>query len=50
MVKALGLTEELPLILPDLSAVDGGGMQHVAVKCVDMLQNTNCEGSSRARY
>ena len=50
MVKALSLTEELPLILLDLSVDDGGGMQHVAVKCVDMLQNTNCEGIFRNHY
>ncbi len=36
---------ELPLILTVLSGVDGGGMWYVAVKCLDILQNTDCEGS-----
>ncbi len=46
MVKAHRLTVELPLILLVLSMVEVGGMCHVAVKCLDMTQNTNCEGSS----
>ena len=45
MVKALSSTEELPLILLNLSSVDVGGMHHVAVKCLDMMQNTDSEGS-----
>ncbi len=45
MVKSLGSTEKLPLILLFLSAVEVGGMYHVAVKCIDMIQNTDCEGS-----
>jgi uncharacterized integral membrane protein len=45
VVKAPGSTWELPLILAVLSIVEVGGMQHVAVKCLDMLQNTDCEGS-----
>ena len=50
MVKACSLTVELPLILSSLNVVEVGGMQHVAVKCIDMLQNTDCEGSSLNYY
>ena len=46
MVKSSGLTGELPLILSFLSIVEVGGMYHVAVKCIDMIQNTDSEGSS----
>ncbi len=46
MVKSCGLTVELPLILLLLSIVEVGGMCNVAVKCIDITQNTNCEGSS----
>ena len=45
MVKAYSLTVELPLILMILSMIEVGGMCHVAVKCLDMTQNTHCEGS-----
>ncbi len=45
MVKCNSLTVELPLILVFLSVVEVGGMYHVAVKCIDMIQNTDCEGS-----
>ena len=50
MVKAYSLTVELPLILTILSVVEVGGMYHVAVKCLDMIQNTDCEGSSLSHY
>ena len=46
MVKADSSTVELPLILEVLSANEVGGMSYVAVKCIDMTQNTDCEGSS----
>ena len=46
MVKSYGLTVELPLILLFLSIDEVGGMCHVAVKCIEMTQNTNREGSS----
>ena len=46
MVKSCSLTVELPLILVILSVVEVGGMCHVAVKCIDMTQNTDSEGSS----
>ena len=45
MVKSCSLTVELPLILKFLSTVEVGGMCNVAVKCLDITQNTNCEGS-----
>ncbi len=45
VVKSCSLTVELPLILHVLSIVEVGGMWHVAVKCIDMPQNTDCEGS-----
>ena len=37
VVKARGSTPELPLKLIDLSMGEVGGIQHVAVKCIDML-------------
>ncbi len=46
MVKSYGSTVELPLILSFLSTLEVGGMCHVAVKCLDMTQNTDREGSS----
>ena len=45
MVKSYSLTVELPLILLLLSIVEVGGMCSVAVKCIDITQNTDCEGS-----
>ena len=50
VVKSCSLTAELPLILLVLSSVEVGGMCGVAVKCIDIAQNTNCEGSSLNRY
>ncbi len=50
MVKSYSLTVELPLKLKFLSVVDVGGICHVAVKCIDMTQNTNCVGSSLSYY
>ena len=44
-LKCLGLTEELALILNDLSIVEVGGIDGVAVKCIDIIKNTDCEGS-----
>ena len=46
-VKYHGSTVGLPLILADLSTIGAGGMCHVAVKCIDMTQNTDREGSWR---
>ena len=45
VVKYSDSIGELPLILLVLSTVEVGGMCHVAVKCLDMTQNTDCEGS-----
>ena len=45
MVKEMGLTHELPLILKGLSIDEVGGIDSVAVKCIDIVKNTNCEGS-----
>ena len=49
-VKVRGPTPEVPLILPCLNAVEAGGMWCVAVKCIDITQNTDCEGIWRIRY
>ena len=45
MVKANSSTVELPWILTGLSTDEVGGMDGVAVKCIDTIQNTDCEGS-----
>ena len=45
VVKVCRLTVGLPLILLDLNMDEVGGMCSVAVKCIDITQNTDCEGS-----
>jgi len=45
VVKADRLTIELPLILNSLSTDEVGGIDSVAVKCIDIVKNTDCEGS-----
>ncbi len=45
VVKYFSLTGEVQLILEDLSTDEVGGMDGVAVKCLDIVQNTNSEGS-----
>ena len=50
VVKSFGLTGKLPLILGFLSIVEVGGMCNVAVKCIDITQNTDCEGSLLSHY
>ncbi len=45
MVKSLGSTEKLPLILADLSTDEVVGIYGVAVKCIDTIKNTDSEGS-----
>ena len=45
MVKAHSSTVELPLILVFLNSVKVGGIDGVAVKCIDTIRNTDCEGS-----
>ena len=44
-LKSYGLTVKLALILIGLSIVEVGGIYDVAVKCIDIIKNTNCEGS-----
>ena len=44
-VKVCGSTIELPLKLGGLSMFEVGGMCGVAVKCIDITQNPDCEGS-----
>ena len=50
VVKIWSLTLDLPLILIVLSMVKAGGMCNVAVKCLDITQNTDCEGSLLGHY
>ncbi len=45
MVKSCSLTVEQPLILMGLSSDEVGGIYGVAVKCIDTIKNTDCEGS-----
>jgi hypothetical protein len=45
VVKAYSLTVELPWILGILNSVEVSGIYDVAVKCIDIIKNTNCEGS-----
>ena len=49
MVKSCSLTVELPLILKVLSTVKVGGIDDVAVKCIDIIRNSDCEGSLLGR-
>jgi hypothetical protein len=46
VVKVCGSTVKLPLILLFLSACEVVRMSSVAVKCIDITQNTDCEGRS----
>ena len=45
VVKVCGSTVKLQLILGVLSAVEAGGIRGVAVKCLDITKNSDCEGS-----
>ena len=45
MVKSFSSTVELPLILISLNSGEVGGIDGVAVKCIDIVKNTDCEGS-----
>ena len=47
VVKVCGSTVKLQLILAVLSTVEVGGIRGVAVKCLDIMRNSYCEGSSR---
>ena len=44
-VKVCSLTVKMPLKLSDLSVNEVVGMRGVAVKCIDITQNSDCEGS-----
>ena len=44
-MKVCGSTVELQLILSFLSAAEAGGIRGVAVKCLDITKNPDCEGS-----
>ena len=44
-MKYGSLTVEVQLILEDLSTDEVGGIDGVAVKCIDIVKNSNCEGS-----
>ena len=46
-VKCHGSTVELPRELVVWNDPAVGGMGSVAVKCIDITQNTDCEGISR---
>ena len=48
-MKVRGSTPELHLILDFLSAVEAGGIRGVAVKCLDITKNPDCEGSLLSR-
>ncbi len=45
VVKVCGSTVKLQLILAALSKVEVGGIRGVAVKCLDITKNSDCEGS-----
>ncbi len=45
-----GLTPAEPSELGALSAAEACGMRGVAVKCIDITQNSDCEGSIPAPY
>jgi hypothetical protein len=44
VVKVLGSTQKLPLILVGLSIGGVHGIDGVAVKCIDTIRNTDSEG------
>ncbi len=45
VVKVRGSTVKLQIILASLSTVEVGGIRGVAVKCLDITKNSDCEGS-----
>ena len=45
VVKVCGSTVKLQLKLGGLSMFEAGGMRGVAVKCLDITKNSDCEGS-----
>ena len=49
-VKRRRLTFPVPLILVVLNIDEAGGMRGVAVKCIDIAQKIDCEGSLLIKY
>jgi hypothetical protein len=45
VVKYSSLTRGVPLILQGLSTDEVGGFDGVAVKCIDIVKNSDSEGS-----
>ncbi len=45
MFKVNSSTVGMALILHSLSKVEVGGIDGVAVKCIDIIKNIDCEGS-----
>ncbi len=45
-MKVCGSTVKLQLKLADVSTVEVDGIGGVAVKCIDITKNSDCEGSS----
>ncbi len=45
-----GRTAAVPSELAALSAAEACGMRGVAVKCIDIAQNPDCEGSVPCRH
>ncbi len=45
VVKVCGSNVKLQLIMASLSTVEVGGIRGVAVKCLDITKNSDCEGS-----
>ena len=45
VVKVCGSTVKLQLKLAVLSTAEVGGIRGVAVKCLDITKNSDCEGS-----
>jgi uncharacterized membrane protein len=43
-------TTAVPLILVSLSLFEVAGMDSVAVKCIDIIQNANCVGRLLRQY
>ena len=50
MLKYPGLTGRVALILQSLSEVEVGGIDGVAVKCLDIVKNTDSEDSLLGLY
>ena len=49
-MKSLVSTEELRSKLAGLSEIEVSGTDGGAVKCVDIIRNTGCEGGSLGLY